>query len=70
MKLFQKKKKIIVEYDNYATPKLKARRVQLGLSYAEVARRLGFSTTYYWEIENTGKAPPDATVKKIEDALK
>ncbi len=41
--------------ENYCYEKLKKLREAHNLSYAQMAKELGLSTSYYWQIENKTK---------------
>lgn len=49
--------------------RLKACRVQAGLTLAEVAERSGFGKSYLSRIENGKKIPPIASLARISDVL-
>ncbi|HPZ15783.1 MAG TPA: helix-turn-helix transcriptional regulator [Sphaerochaeta sp.] len=48
---------------------LKERRRKLGLTQAQLARKIGVSTSFVTEIETSRKAPSFATIEKISNAL-
>lgn len=50
--------------------KLKTLRIKHNLSYAQFAKELGISKTYYWQIENKTRGLSYIMAIKIADILK
>lgn len=48
---------------------VKFRRKKKGLTQAELAKRIGVSTSFITEIETTRKAPSFQTIEKISEVL-
>ena len=48
---------------------VKFRRKKKGLTQAELAKKIGVSTSFITEIETTRKAPSFQTIEKISDAI-
>ena len=57
--------KMIKESGNFMYEKLKLEREKSGLSYEKMAKRLGISKCFYWQLENRKRKLSYEMAKKI-----